>query len=184
MGRDDYQKEPDFYKDYKETNPTLVLGLIIISFGLYIINWIYLRNREFELINSNAPDSNRGAVILMILPFIWFFIYMLLKYLFFRDSYLILKIIELVGLGFITTLILKYLYDFCNTFGLITKTSGFGWFIFYLLGIIGIISIVFKFYYLSPLVFFLMIIIPAMQSELNSHFSRFAMKKKGKIFYS
>jgi len=184
MSRNEFSKKPEFYLNYKETNAGLVLGLIIISFGFYIINWIYLKNKDFEKLDPNTPNSNRGAIIMMVIPFIWFFILMVFKNLFFDKNSLFLGIFEIVGWGLILFLVLKYILDFCNSFGKITQTFGFNWFIFYFLGILGIISIFYNFIWTIPLVIMLLIVVPMMQSELNSHFTRRSMKKKSNIFYS
>lgn len=174
----------NFFKEFKETNPSLVLGLIVISLGLYIINWIFVRNKDFETLDEDAPDSKRGAIIMMIIPFSWFFIIYVLKYVIFKHPPLIIEIMEIVGWGIIIFLLLKYIFDFCHSFSKLTRTSHLFWFGFFLLGFIGIIStFLFKFYYLSPLTFFLIITIPAMQAELNSVFKSHAMTKKRDTYY-
>lgn len=176
-------KLPEFYKTFSETKPSLVLGLIIISFGFYIINWIYTKNREFEILSEFAPDANRGAIIMMIIPFFWFFFIKVLQNLIFSSNNLIIGILEIVGFGIILFLLLKYLFDFCLTFGEITKSPGIIWFIPFIIGIIGIIGTFFKFFYLSPLFLFLIIVIPAMQAELNKNFHKLSMKKQDINFY-
>ncbi len=173
----------NFYRDFHESNPALILGLMIISFGLYLVNWIYLRNREFEALDDLAPDANRGAIILMILPFIWFFFIQILKKLFSLDSNLFVSIMEILGWGFITFLVLKYFLDFSLSYGRITQTNGIIWFFGFLLGIVGIYAVAFKWYYLSFLLIFFFLIIPAMQAELNVHYKRITIKKERSIFY-
>ncbi len=175
--------DADFFKEYEQTNPYLVLGLIIISFGLYIINWIYLKNREFQLLDTDSPNPNRGAIILMFLPFAWFFSMISLKYLIFSPENLALGIIEIVGWGFIIFLMHKYILDFCLSFGRITKTYGALWFVLFFIGGVGILGTAMGYYLLSPLLFFLIITIPAMQAELNTFFTRHTIKKEKKIFY-
>ena len=117
--RSQVTKTSNFYKDYRETNPTLVLGIILISFGFYIIH--YMKNKEFEEIDSNSPEAARGAIILMVLPFIWFFIIFIIKKIITENLNILIKICETIGWSIIIFLILNYIYDFCMTFGRITK---------------------------------------------------------------
>ena len=179
-----YSKNNDFFKEFRETSPALILGLIIVTLGLFIINWIFLRNREFDKLDKNAPNPNRGAVIMMILPFGWFFILQVLKELIFGYENLFIGIFEIVGYFLILFLLLKYLLEFCLTFGRITNTHGIFWFLLFLVGVIGLIGIIFEFYPVATLTIFLLLVIPVMQSELNSHFSRFTIRKKNNVFYS
>ncbi len=176
-------KNSKFYKQYHQISPSLILGLTIITLGLYIINWLYLRNKEFETLDTEAPDSNRGAIIMMIFPFAWFFIMQVLRTLIFTKENLAIEIINIVGWGIIFFLILKYLLDFCISFGRVTQTQGFFWFFLFFLGIVGIICFLFDLYLLGLLFIFVILSIPAMQAELNSRFSRYAIKKENNIFY-
>ena len=176
-------REKNFYNEFIQTNPALVLGLMIISFGLYAINWIYLKNKDFEKIDKFSPEANRGAIILMILPFSWFFIISISEKFIFNPSNLIFSIINIVGWGFILFLILKYLLDFSLSYGRITQTNGLYWFIGFLTSIIGIILFYYKIYWFSLIYLFLFILIPAMQAELNIHYKRFTIKKERHSFY-
>lgn len=176
-------KTSNFYKNFRETNPALVLGLIFITIGFYIIHWLYVKNKDFEEIDQDAPDSTRGAIILMILPFMWFFIIFIFKKIFGHEN-LYLQISEIVGYGIIIFLILKYLFDFCISFGKITKTNGLFWYLSFFFPILGIVLSFFDFYYLLPLVFFLIIVVPAMQAELNSYIQKFQIKKESNLFYN
>lgn len=173
----------EFYKEFREGNPYLIMGLIIITFGLYIINWIYLRNREFEILDKYAPDSKRGAVILMIIPFLLFFIMQILKVFFFGYENSFLEVIEIILWTLVSFLILKYLFDFCLTFGRVTRTSGIFWFTMFFLGFIGLVGIVFKFIWTIPLIFFTVIVVPAMQGQMNVFFKRFCMRKEKILYY-
>lgn len=175
--------EKNFYKDFSPMSPSLLLGLIIISLGLYIINWVYLRNKEFELLDQFAPDSKRGVIIMMIIPFTWFFILYLLKYIFLDSINLFFQIIQIVSWGLIIVLVLKYLLDFCLTYGRITNTLGLVWFIPFLLGSIGILGIIFNNVYIGLLIVPFVIILPAMQSELNQYYVRMQIKKEKDTFY-
>ncbi len=178
-------RNSNFYKEFRETNPALILGLILISFGFYIINWIYVKNREFSEIDPEAPDSNRGAAILMIIPFSYFFILFVFKKLIFGYDNLYFKYVEFFGWILVIFFIMKYLFDFCITFGKITRTNGLYWFIFFIIPLFGIIpALFFNFYWFLPLVFFLFIVIPAMQAELNTFIKKFNIKKESNLFYN
>ncbi|MFW5705215.1 MAG: hypothetical protein ACOCXG_05230 [Nanoarchaeota archaeon] len=177
-------KNSNFYKDFRETNPALVLGLIIISLGFYVIDWIFLRNKEFEEIDKHAPDSKRGAILLMIIPFMWFFIMIVLKHIIFSPKSPFLGIVEISGWLLIIFLILKYLYDFCISFGFITKTNGAIWFLFFLPIVPAGIGALLGYPIFLILLFLPAIVIPAMQAELNTTFNKITIKKKYDIFYN
>lgn len=153
-------KREIYFKEFRETNPWLVLGLIIISLGFYIITWIYSKNKEFENSDKLAPDAARGAAVMMLLPFGWFYTIFIIKR-FIADN-LFVGIIEIVIWGFIIFAIFKYIFEFCLSFGRITKTNGIYWFFLFFIPIITII---------------------AMQMELNSHFTRMTMQDKSNNFY-
>jgi len=175
----------NFYKEFHETNQALLFGLIIISCGLYIINWIYMNNKDFETLDKFAPNSNRGAVIMMILPFSWFFIIYILKHIIIGENNLFLEMFEIVGWGLILTLLIKYLLDFTISFGRITKTNGLFWFLPFLITIILCsIGVIFKINYLFLSLIIPVIIILSMQSELNLIFVRFKINKDKNIFYN
>lgn len=184
MGKIPTSSLPEYYKDFVQTKPSLVMGLSIISFGLYIINWIYLRNKEFEVITEEAPNSKRGAFLMMILPLFWFFFLQTLKNIFFKDNLRTIYIIEMIGFILIFILILKYIYDFCDTFSQITKSPLIIWFIPFFIGFLGIIGLLFQFFYLFPFIFFLFIVTPAMQAELNKNFHKIDIKKQNNNFYN
>ena len=154
-------KREIYFKEFRSMNPSLVFGLIIISFGLYMISWLYTRNREFELLDRYAPDAARGTAVLFLLPLSWLMIVFTIKNIIgFQNLFIdILEIVVWVGLIF---LVLKYFLDFCLSFGRITGTTGIYWFF---------------------VCIFLFIAIPAMQSELNSHFERMDMRRKSNTFY-
>ncbi|NCC71085.1 hypothetical protein EOM09_05890 [bacterium] len=160
------------------------MALILISLGVYLINWLYQRNIDFEKVDTDAPDAKRGAIIMFFIPSAWFLIIWVLKLLFFEAGNHFIGILEIVVWGIIIVLIAKYILDFCICFGRITKTNGLFWFLLYLIGGIGFISIFFKFYFTIPLIFFLIISVPAMQAELNSHFLKIHMRKEKRIYYN
>lgn len=176
-------KSKNFYDEFKQTNPYLVLGLMIISFGLFMINWIYIKNKEFERLDKFAPDALRGAIIMMILPLTWFFFIAFLKFVLFSPENLFIQILEIVGWGFLFILILKYLLDFCISFGRITKTNGILWIFSFFLGILGIILLMYQIKTGIILILVMIISIPAMQSELNLFYNRITRKKERQTFY-
>ena len=170
----------ELFKKHHETSPAIVMWFILLSAGLYIINWIYLRNKEIEEIDESAPEPRRGAVVLILLPFGWYLIMYVIKSLSGEIS-LLLGIMEIVVWGLIIFLIYNYLWDFCYSFATLTKTGVFLWFGLFLCGGVGIISTFFEFYYLTPLIFFTVIAIPAMQAELGTIAKNKFSKRKSSI---
>jgi hypothetical protein len=138
----------------------LVFGLIIISLGTFIIPWIYTKNKEFRYLDKDAPNPPRGVVVLTMLPFIWGYSFYIIRKLIIKHPLTIG--IEIVGWSFIIFLIIKYILDFCLSFGRITDTNGFLWFALFIIPILTI---------------------PAMQAELNSHFQRMQVRKKYEWLY-
>jgi hypothetical protein len=155
----DFSKKEEFYRDYEKIGPWLVLGLFIISAGLYTFYWIHSKNKEFEIIDTEAPDSKRGAVIMMLLPFLWFFITYGINF-FTSNKYI--QIIMVTGYFLVFFLMIKYTYDFCSSFGRITNTNAFGWLLLFVIPFVAL---------------------PIMQSQLNSYFNRVIAKKRTKHHY-
>lgn len=153
-------KKEIYFKEFRETNPWLIVGLIIISAGFYMIIWIYSKNKEFEHLDKFSPDATRGASVMILLPFGWFFIILIIKTYILNN--LFIGILEIVIWGFIIFVILKYIYEFCLSFGRITKTNGIYWFIIFIIP---------------------MFTITLMQIELNSHFTRTSMQDKNNHLY-
>ena len=149
-----------YSREYLQLNPALVFGLILISCGIYAITWIYTRNKEFEILDKHTPNHIRGSIVLMLLPLSWFYIIFIIKKLIMNN--LFIEITQITIWGILIFLILKYLYDFCMSFGKITKTNGIYWFL------------------IIPI---FIITIPIMQAELNSHFSKLILKSRSKTFY-
>ena len=158
-----------------------VLGLIIITFGIYLIEWFYKRTEEFTYIDRFSPNPQRAATVLFIIPLGWLIISKIIKKLIFTG--IIGEIIEIIGWGLILFLIIKFIFDFCISFGRITKTNGIYWFLILLTGTIGIICTILQIYILSILTISIILTIPAMQLELNSHFNKMTIKKNSNIFY-
>ncbi|MFW6285789.1 MAG: hypothetical protein ACOC16_01300 [Nanoarchaeota archaeon] len=155
------ERSLEYFHNYKHMSGPLVLGLIVISLGLFAIPWIYTKNKEFINIEPDAPDPKRGVAVIMILPFIWGYSFFILRELVIKHPITIG--IEILGWSFIIFALLKYIFDFCKSFGKITETSGIIWFFLF---------------FLFP------ITIPAMQVELNSHFQKMQIKKKYHRLYN
>ncbi len=150
-----------FYKEFKSINPTLIIGLIIISLGFYIISWFYVRNKEILLLDEHAPDPVRGTIVMFMLPLIWVMVSFLVVDVIGWDNILTLAL-NVVMWVIIAVLILKYWYDFCLAFGVVTNTKGIYWFFLCLIPFMAV---------------------PAMQWELNSHFERMSIRRKNVHFY-
>ena len=170
-----------FFKNYEEKNPAYVLGLIIVSLGLYVFTWIYQINRDMEYLDDEAPDSMRGAILMAVLPFTWFFITTLI--LEFTSSPIVVGI-QIIVYFLIYLLVLKYLFDFCIAFSHVTRTRAIVWFSLLTIGTFGFFT-----YFLGtlyPLFFFIVLFltIPAMQAELNITFHKISIKKNHHSFYS
>lgn len=152
--RTDYHKHPYFH-EYTHMSPALVFGLIIVTLGFYMIPWIYTKNKEFATIDEHAPHENRGVVILMLLPFAWGYLFYVVKNLLFYHPILIT--LEFFGWSFIIFLILKYIWDFIQSFARVTESDGRIWFLIFLIPFVAI---------------------PLMQSEINAHFQRIHIQRK------
>ena len=170
----------EFFEDYEQKNPTYLLGLIIVSLGLYIITWIYSLNKSFEFIDEDAPDSTRGMIVLVALPFSWFFIMSFIKFL---NNSLTVQIIETSIYLLLYFLALKYLYEFCLTFSHLTQTSLGFWYGMMLLGSFGLFALFFKSYYMLLLLIILLLVVPFMQAELNVTCNKISIKKNYHSFY-
>lgn len=171
------------HHEFEKTNLSLMLGLIIISIGLYIIYWIYVKNKEFEALDHDAPESNRGAIIMMVIPFVWFFIMYFLKGSFFGFFNKIFSVIELFGWILVIFILLKYLLDFCISFGTVTQTRGILWFLPFLFGIVGAIGRFLGSYYFLLFLISPIIVVLAMQNELNLFYEKYRQKKDKSVFY-
>lgn len=178
--------EKEFYNTFKELNPAVVLGLILISGGLYIIAWMYSQNKEMEKIDEDSPELTRCAFILFGFPFTWLMITVIIKFVFFNNVEVpqAMIISEITVWTFIIMLIFKYIFDFCKTFSKITRTNTLIWFVLISLGIVGLIGVSIQSFFLTPFAFFLAMTIPAMQEELNHVYHKSEMKRKDDTYYS
>lgn len=156
-----------FLNDYDEENAFKVFLFIVFTLGIYALSWIYNLNRKLELIDDDAPDSNRAFSVLFILPFGWALCYFILLKLIFQTESIILNIANYIIWIALIFLSLKYLYDFCISYGKLTRTLGIVWYFLIYSGYLGIILIFFKIYYLWFLIVIPIITIPCMQIFLN-----------------
>ena len=178
----DYKSINSYFTSFKPSSPFLLLLLMFLTAGLYLINWIYFKNREFENYDEDAPDSKRGAVLLLIFPFTWFGLVWLFKTYLFSTDLVFVTSIELVGWLFIMFLMLQYIYDFCDTYSRFTKTKSLIWYICIFPGFVSLILVPLKFPYALPLLFFTIIAIPAMQAKLNKEFEKHTLKNMAEDF--
>ena len=177
-----YHKKSHLTKDFSIENSMLILGITIITLGLYTIYWFYLKNKELEHLDKQAPDSNRGFILMSILPLSWFFIINVIKKLIPKN--IVLIIFENIIWLIILLLILKYIYDFCISFGQITKTKGIAWFIPFIITIFSLyLYFLLRINYFLLFILMLFIIIPFMQQELNKLYLHFSFKKDKHKFY-
>ncbi len=176
-----FSKLNDFYKNYEEVNPAYVLGLIIISLGIYIITWIYNVNKNLENLDDDAPEALRGALLMVILPFLWLFTTSFLEL--FIES-IVLESIKLIVYVLLYFLFLNYLFDFCVAFSHITRSKPLIWFFPLFLGSLGIFGYYLQSIWVSLLLLILLLMIPAMQAELNKMFHKMTIKKNNVTFYS
>lgn len=156
-----------FLNDFEEENPLKVFLLIIFTLGIYALSWIYKLNTKLELIDDEAPDSKRAFSVLFILPFGWTLIYFVLLKLIFQGTNIYLSIFNYVVWSALIFLSLKYVYDFCISFGKLTRTLGIVWYFLIYSGYLGIIVLFFQIYYMWPLIVIPVLTIPSMQIFLN-----------------
>jgi len=176
-------KTAKFLKDFEYLSPSIMLGLIIISVGLYSILWIYLTNKKLEEHDKHAPESSRGLTVLMILPIIWLFTTYFFKTIIFTQTPLIIEILEIVIWGLIFFLILKYLIDFSYAITEITQSHPFLWISFFIIGIIGIIGIMLDIKVLYAFIAGIFIATIGIQSELNSLHKSLSIRKVSSNYY-
>lgn len=179
-----------FYFDFEPKSPIMVLIFMVLSLGTYFINWIYMMNLRFEKFDVNstsdfgkAPDSNRGLIVMFLIPFSWLVSMGILKKLIFSQYLDILFWIDLVGWFLIIFLFLQYLYDFCICFGKFTTSNGFIWYLFFWVGFFPLVLLPFEMYYFMPILFFPIITIPAMQAKINYQIDVFSRVSNDKEFY-
>jgi len=155
-----------FYDDFERETPLIVLLKIIFSLGIYTLIWIYKLNKRLEKADKSAPNTNRGVVILYLMPTFVILLSVILEFFFLFPKY-IMGTYNVLFWSIIIFLSLKYIYDLCECFGKWTGSSGLFWYLAIYPGYFSIILYFLNFYYALPLLFFTIITIPAMQGFLN-----------------
>lgn len=163
-----YEQQINFFEEYEEKNPSIQLFLMVISLGLYSIFWFYNMNREMQKIDYDTPDPQRCIVVMLFLPISWFLTHILLKETLPEIILPYLNTMNFLLWSLFIFLILKYIFDFCESFGRVTSSPHILWYLYLYPGFFSYILPLFGFYYSIPLVFFTMITIPSMQAFINS----------------
>ncbi|MCA9496817.1 MAG: hypothetical protein KC589_07765 [Nanoarchaeota archaeon] len=171
-----------FCNIYETKNSILVLFFIIISAGTYIIKWIYDHNKIFEAVDKDAPDSMRGLIVTFVIPIIWLIFITPLNFIF--DNSIVIYWINIIIWYIIIVLSLKYIYDFCSTFAMITQTKTLVWYLFLYSGYFGLVLLLFDFYVLWFLPFVTIFTIAFMQALLNKVVGDFRQRKDKVTFNS
>ncbi|MCA9497170.1 MAG: hypothetical protein KC589_09570 [Nanoarchaeota archaeon] len=177
-----YTKYNRFYEGYNTKSPELILLLMVLTFGLYAIYWIYQTNMELERASEEVPSSLVGIFIMMILPFSWGFFFFMFNFIF-DDVSIFFALFETFGWIIIIFLILEYLYRFCLVYADIVMSDSRVWyysffpgFLALTLGVLGIIE-AFAFF------FFIFIVIPAMQAQLNTRYEQYELEEL-KVYFN
>jgi hypothetical protein len=166
-----------FYNDFELRNPLMCMLLMILTLGFYFIYWIYQINEKLSELDDDSPDPTRGMIILLILPITWAFFVFIFKFLIFSDNLGLAKGLEITGWSIIIFLSMQYLYEFCVSFGRITRSSGLVWYLFMYVGYFSVVLLLFSFYYTIPLIIFPFFTLPAMQGFMNEHARKVALKQ-------
>lgn len=179
----DVKARKGFTPENQKMSPNLVLGLVVLTLGLYVIAWFYEKNKELLQFDEHAPQIERCITVLVVVPFIWILVSSIFKY-FTGNESTIVSFISLGGYVFVAFLITKYYIDFIISFSNITKSPIIIWIITYFFGLVSIISIFMQVYYLIPFIFFFIISIPAMQAEMNQmYFHYFLIREKNNLYH-
>jgi hypothetical protein len=176
-------KTERFLKDFEETSTTVMMGLMVISIGLYSIIWIYITNKLLQEHDRSAPESSRGITVMAVLPLSWFFITTIIKTKILDTIPIIYTIFEIGIWGFIFFLIIKFFIDFVHSFTEITKSQPLIWNSLFIIGIIGIVGVILNKPYMYPFLIGIIFSTIGMQSELNSLLKGETIKKVGAGYY-
>lgn len=198
----DKNKLIDFFSNYIKTSPEKHLFLMVLTFGLYDLYWMYKKNKIFQEIDSERLDPDREISIFLILPSLWFLIFYTIKMLVFwgnesvniftinwntnltemSNLAIIFGLIEFIGWFMIFFLIMKYLFDFCMFFGNITQSYGVIWYIFMVSEFFALFFALFGNFYFVPFMFFTYITIPAMEANLNRIHDKYMIESEKLTF--
>lgn len=173
-----------FYDDYEEKDPIKIMIFMILTLGLYFIYWIYNINNKLSELDDASPDPKRGVIILLFLPLMWYIFVLIFRFLIFTSDLGLVKGIEITGWSFVIFLSMQYLYEFCQSFGKVTHSSGLTWYLFLYVGYFSVVLLLFSFYYTVPLIVFPFFTLPAMQSFMNNHANKIMLKELDYSFNS
>ncbi len=166
----------NFYENFHFKSPDRVLLVMVFTLGLYLIHWVYSTTKDFERIDeNNSPNSLSGIFVLFILPAFWGFFFFMYNLLFYEGG-MFFTLFEKLGWIFIIILILEYLYRFCEFYAKITVTNEKVWYYSMFPGFLAFTFLVFEIYYGIPFFFFVLIVIPAMQAQLNSRYKEYNLR--------
>lgn len=166
-----------------EFNPVLIVALLIGTFGVFAIFWIYLKNKEFEQLKSSTIDSSRALAVLFILPIVFASI---LWILYLYSTTLIFTISLYLLLPIIGFFILKYLLDFSCEAATLSKTNPLIWFIPFCISFAGVFIIMFQYptLYAIPFLIIPFFHIPLLQHFLNVCYRNLKHVEEKKKIYS
>ena len=173
-----------FFIDYEKRNPFEILFYMVITLGFYFIRWAYITNLKLEEIDDDAPDSRRAFIILFLFPIVWYLISFILTNLIFTGNPIIGESISILTLALIIFLSLQYTFQFCQSFGRVSNTSGLVWYLAIYPGYLGLVLVLFKIYYLVPLLFFTIISVSAMETSINIRYEKSKFKRQRRYFNS
>jgi hypothetical protein len=178
-----------YYENYIYSSSVWTLLFMSLTAGIYIINWLYLTNKEFEKFDENAPDSNRGAALTLIIPVSWLVLAWIGDNLGLGNNELF-RMVKTIGWLTIVMMILKYMYDFCTTFSRFTRSNELIWYyalfpgmIFYVLAPLVIWYDSLFVWFTYPFLFFTIVAVSSMQAKLNAEKNLFDIKEGEGEFY-
>jgi len=106
------EKIDNFFREYKEKTPIILMIYMIFSLSLYLLIWIFLTNKELEkIIEEDAPNSKRATIILFILPISLAIIIHFLNIFFITEiSKKLIYSFSILAWSFVIFLSLQYIY--------------------------------------------------------------------------
>ncbi|NQZ84230.1 MAG: hypothetical protein HRU03_00800 [Nanoarchaeales archaeon] len=176
-------KAERFLKDFEETSTTVMIGLMVISAGLYSIIWIYITSKLLQEHNIHAPESSRGLIVMAALPLSWFFISSFIQNKLLNSVPLLYTIFDIGIWGFIFFLIFKFYIDFVHSFTQITQSHPIIWNGLFVIGMIGVVGLIINMISLYPFLIGIVFAVIGMQTELNSLLKGHTIKKVSSVYY-
>lgn len=160
----------------------LLLGLIIITLGVYGFFWYILLNRKLERYDEDAPHLTRGVFILFLLPAVWVLITSLFS-IFFNGN-LFFSIVKYIGIILLLIITLKFGSDLLFSFTKVTQRGTISELGLFILGYIGFYGVFAGFFFFTPLLLFLLFPILLLQTKLNLFLKLRQMKTQRKNYYA